>query len=59
MEGGSEIAVGIATVGGRVNIQTELQDTPDMVLEVVSDSSVKKDLKILKKAYWRIRVLGG
>jgi Uma2 family endonuclease len=31
----------------------ELEGTPDMVLEVVSDSSVQKDTVILRKAYWQ------
>ncbi len=31
----------------------ELQGTPDMVMEVVSDSSVKKDLLTLYEAYWK------
>jgi Uma2 family endonuclease len=29
-----------------------LEGTPDMVLEVVSDSSEKKDFRTLRKAYW-------
>jgi hypothetical protein len=32
---------------------TELVGTPDMVLEVVSDSSVEKDTVTLSKLYWR------
>ncbi|MBO0697252.1 MAG: Uma2 family endonuclease [Zavarzinella sp.] len=35
---------------------TELQGSPDMVLEVVSDGSVSKDLKTLRKAYWKAGV---
>jgi Uma2 family endonuclease len=31
---------------------TEVQGSPDMVLEVVSDSSVEKDYELLRKAYW-------
>ena len=31
----------------------EIEGTPDMVLEVVSDSSVRKDLIILLDAYWQ------
>ncbi|MBX9580676.1 MAG: Uma2 family endonuclease [Gemmataceae bacterium] len=30
----------------------ELEGTPDMVLEVVSDSSEKKDNQVLREAYW-------
>jgi Putative restriction endonuclease len=37
---------------GRRGGFTELQGSPDMVLEIVSRSSVKKDTTILKKAYW-------
>ncbi len=36
------------TEGGYV----ELEGTPDMVLEVMSRSSVRKDTVVLKKAYW-------
>jgi Uma2 family endonuclease len=31
----------------------ELEGSPDMTLEVVSDSSVKKDLETLLELYWR------
>ena len=31
---------------------TVIQGSPDLVLEVVSDGSVHKDLKVLRKAYW-------
>jgi Uma2 family endonuclease len=31
---------------------TEIQGSPDMVLEVVSDSSVQKDYELLRRAYW-------
>lgn len=31
----------------------ELEGSPDMVLEVVSDSSVKKDTLLLRDAYWQ------
>jgi Uma2 family endonuclease len=31
---------------------TEIQGSPDMVLEVVSASSVEKDYDLLRKAYW-------
>jgi Uma2 family endonuclease len=31
---------------------TEIQGSPDMVLEVVSRSSVEKDYELLRKAYW-------
>jgi Uma2 family endonuclease len=35
---------------------TEIQGSPDMVLEVVSDSSVAKDYELLRKAYWEADV---
>jgi Uma2 family endonuclease len=35
---------------------TEIQGSPDMVLEIVSDSSVHKDLDVLRKAYWEAGV---
>ena len=31
----------------------ELEGSPDMVLEVVSDSSVRKDYELLRAAYWK------
>ncbi len=31
----------------------ELEGSPDVVLEVVSDSSVKKDYELLRNAYWK------
>ena len=34
----------------------ELEGTPDMALEVVSDSSEKKDTEILPELYWRAGV---
>lgn len=34
----------------------EIQGTPDMVLEVVSDSSVRKDLETLMRAYWKAEI---
>src|SRR5262249_30225233 len=38
-------------VEGRTHGHVELEGTPDMVLEVVSDSSVEKDTVILRQAY--------
>ncbi len=35
---------------------TEIQGSPDMVLEVVSDSSVEKDYELLRKAYWEAEI---
>lgn len=34
----------------------ELEGSPDMVLEIVSDSSVEKDTKRLKKQYWEAEI---
>lgn len=37
---------------GREGGFVELEGTPDMVLEVISTSSVRKDTQVLRKAYW-------
>jgi Uma2 family endonuclease len=42
----------IRLIEGKDGGFTELQGSPDMVLEVVSDSSVDKDLFLLRDAYW-------
>jgi Uma2 family endonuclease len=42
----------VRVVGGRPSDGIEVIGTPDMVLEVVSRSSVRKDLKYLPKLYW-------
>ena len=42
----------IRRVEGAEEGHVELEGTPDMVLEVVSKSSVKKDTEILFEAYW-------
>jgi Uma2 family endonuclease len=42
----------VRVVGGRPSDGVEVIGTPDMVLEVVSRSSVRKDLKYLPKLYW-------
>lgn len=34
----------------------EVQGSPDMTLEVVSDTSVEKDLEILRDLYWRAEI---
>jgi Uma2 family endonuclease len=46
---------------GRVRLDDELQSlevegSPDMTLEVVSDTSVKKDTEVLRELYWQARV---
>jgi Uma2 family endonuclease len=42
----------VRLIEGKDNGYTELQGTPDMVLEVLSKSSEEKDEVILKRAYW-------
>jgi Uma2 family endonuclease len=42
----------VRLVGGRPSDGIEVIGTPDMVLEVVSRSSVKKDLEELPELYW-------
>jgi Uma2 family endonuclease len=34
----------------------EMEGTPDLVLEVISDSSVRKDTKVLRELYWRAEI---
>jgi Uma2 family endonuclease len=43
----------IQLVEGVTGGYVELEGTPDMVLEIVSDSSVRKDTVILFRGYWR------
>lgn len=43
----------IRRIEGKRGGFVEVQGSPDMVLEVVSDSSVRTDLKILRRAYYR------
>jgi Uma2 family endonuclease len=45
-----------AKVGGSPNDAIELVGSPDVVVEVVSDSSVRKDTKLLREAYFRADV---
>jgi Uma2 family endonuclease len=42
----------IRLIGGQAHDGVELIGTPDMVLEVVSPSSVQKDMKDLPELYW-------
>ena len=42
----------VRLIAGKDGGFVELEGTPDMVLEVVSDSSEKKDNQILVEAYW-------
>ena len=47
----------VALVEGAKEGVVELEGSPDMVIEVVSDSSVEKDAKTLPKLYFRAGVL--
>ena len=42
----------VRVVEGKGRGHVELEGSPDMVLEVVSPSSVEKDIVILRQAYW-------
>jgi Uma2 family endonuclease len=42
----------VRLIEGKQGGFTEIQGSPDMVLEVVSDSSVQKDDELLRRAYW-------
>jgi Uma2 family endonuclease len=42
----------VRLIEGQEGGYTELEGTPDMVLEVVSRSSVRKDTVVLREAYW-------
>ena len=48
----SRVAGRVTLIEGKEHGHVEVVGTPDMVLEVVSDSSVKKDTEILFEAYW-------
>jgi len=43
-------------VEGKEHGFVEIEGSPDMVLEVVSDSSTRKDLVVLRQAYWEAGV---
>jgi len=43
-------------VEGMERGHVEIEGSPDMVLEVVSDSSVRKDTVVLRQAYWEAGV---
>ena len=43
----------IQMVAGKQGGYVEMEGTPDMVLEIVSDSSVTKDLQTLRDLYWK------
>jgi Uma2 family endonuclease len=46
----------VRLIEGKEGGHVELQGSPDMALEVISTSSVKKDAVVLKKAYWEAGV---
>jgi Uma2 family endonuclease len=43
----------VQLVEGREQGYVELEGSPDMVLEVVSDSSEEKDCELLRESYWK------
>jgi Uma2 family endonuclease len=47
----------IRLVAGAEEGYVELEGSPDMVLEVISEGSVKKDKETLRDLYWRSGVL--
>ncbi len=47
----------VRLVQGATEGYVELEGSPDMVLEVVSDSSVRKDTETLRDLYWRGGIL--
>jgi Uma2 family endonuclease len=46
----------VRLIEGKRHGYIELEGSPDMVLEVVSDSSVDKDTEVLHRAYWEAGV---
>src|SRR5262245_6453131 len=46
----------VRLIEGAARGYVEVQGTPDMVLEVVSDSSEKKDLELLMEDYWKASI---
>jgi Uma2 family endonuclease len=46
----------IRLIEGSSGGYTEIQGSPDMVLEVLSNSSVRKDKEVLRQAYWEAEV---
>ncbi len=43
----------VQLIEGKEDGYVELEGSPDMVLEVVSDSSVEKDTEVLRELYWK------
>jgi len=46
----------VRMIEGAIGGYVELQGSPDMVLEILSDSSVQKDTIVLREAYWKAGV---
>ena len=46
----------VTMIDGAEGGYVELQGVPDMVLEVVSPSSVQKDTEVLRDVYWELGV---
>jgi Uma2 family endonuclease len=46
----------VRLIEGKRGGYTEIHGSPDMVLEVVSNSSVQKDYEVLRQAYWEAGV---
>jgi Uma2 family endonuclease len=46
----------VRLIEGRDEGFVELEGSPDMVLEVISRSSVRKDTEVLRKSYWEAGV---
>src|SRR5205823_5435101 len=46
----------VRLIEGRDEGYVELEGSPDMVLEVISRSSVRKDREVLRKSYWEAGV---
>ena len=43
----------VVLVEGKSTGYVEMEGSPDMVLEIISDSSVEKDTQILRELYWK------
>jgi Uma2 family endonuclease len=52
----SEDAGRVRFVEGAVSGFVEIEGSPDLTLEVVSDSSVEKDVQVLRELYWKAGV---
>src|SRR5260370_30181718 len=43
----------VQLIEGSVDSPVRVEGTPDMVLEVISESSIKKDTDVLRELYWK------